>query len=69
MKRKTILLDVLKITMVSALMVVPMLADAQPGPGPGGGGPPPVPIDGGLTLLLGAGAALGISKLRNRKSK
>jgi hypothetical protein len=46
---------------------------SQPG-GPGGGGdddPDPIPIDGGISLLIGAGAALGAKKaydLRKRRS-
>ena len=34
---------------------------------PGGGGGAGAPIDGGITLLLGAGASYGIKKLRDRK--
>lgn len=51
-------------------------SEAQPGGGPGGGGgggpEDPVPIDGGITLLIGAGAALGAKKtydLRKKKDK
>ena len=40
---------------------------AQPGPGPVFN---PVPLDGGITLLLAAGAALGVKKAVDaRKSK
>ncbi len=36
----------------------------------GGGAPPATPIDGGLSLLLLAGGAYGVKKLRDsRKSK
>ncbi len=31
------------------------------------GGPPATPIDGGLSLLLAAGGAYGMKKLRDRK--
>ena len=41
------------------LLVVP--AFAQPG------APPATPIDGGLSLLLAAGGAYGIKKLRDHK--
>ena len=34
---------------------------------PGGGGGAGAPIDGGITLLLGAGASYGIKKLKDRK--
>jgi len=44
---------------------------------PGGGGPmpgnpnnpTPVPIDGGASLLVAAGAAYGLKRLRNRRAK
>jgi uncharacterized membrane protein (UPF0136 family) len=40
---------------------------------PGGGGPQPgatdVPVDGGISLLLAAGGAYGLKRLRNRKAK
>jgi hypothetical protein len=38
---------------------------------PGGGGPPPisVPVDGGITLLLAAGAAYGAKKLYDYHKK
>ena len=46
-------------------------AMAQFGPGkPGGGGPgapPAVPVDGGLSILLAAGGAYGLKKLRDKK--
>lgn len=37
----------------------------------GPGGPPPagVPIDGGALLLLGAGAAYGIKRIKDSKAK
>ena len=42
---------------------LPMLALAQPDP------PIDTPIDGGLTLLLAAGAAYGVKKYRNSRKK
>ncbi len=36
---------------------------------PGGGGGAGAPIDGGITLLLGAGASYGIKKLRDKRKK
>ncbi len=44
---------------------------SQPG-GPGGGGdtdPDPIPIDGGISLLIGAGAALGAKKTYDLRKK
>ncbi|MFY0598979.1 MAG: hypothetical protein JXR03_04870 [Cyclobacteriaceae bacterium] len=41
--------------------ITPMLA--QPG------APPATPIDGGLSLLLAAGGAYGLKKLRDSKKK
>ena len=40
---------------------------AQPGPGPLTG--PPTPIDGGLSILLAAGAALGYKKYKAKTQK
>ena len=36
---------------------------------PGGGGGSGAPIDGGLSLLIGAGASYGIKKLYKKKGK
>ena len=47
-----------------AVSILPFFAMAQD---PGGG--PDVPIDGGLSLLLAAGAAYGVKKYRNSKKK
>lgn len=35
----------------------------------GGGAPPATPIDGGLSLLLAAGGAYGIKKIRDSRRK
>ena len=58
-----------KIPLITTLMMVvvtllPFFAFAQD---PGGG--PDVPIDGGLSLLLAAGAAYGVKKYREGKKK
>lgn len=37
--------------------------------GQGPGAPPATPIDGGLSLLLAAGALFGVKKLREGRSK
>ena len=47
------------------------IALAQPGsggPAPGGNTATAIPLDGGASLLLAAGAAYGLKKLRDRKS-
>ena len=36
------------------------------GPQPGGGGPTTTPLDGGASLLLASGIALGLRRLRRR---
>ena len=50
--------------MLIAVTILPFFAIAQD---PGGG--PDVPIDGGLSLLLAAGAAYGVKKYRQGKKK
>ena len=50
--------------MLIAVTVLPFFAMAQD---PGGG--PDVPIDGGLSLLLAAGAAYGVKKYRQSRKK
>ena len=47
-----------------AFFMVPVLAIAQD---PGGG--PDAPIDGGLSLLIAAGAAYGVRKYRHNKKE
>ena len=47
-----------------SLLVLPSLVFAQPG---FGDDVPDVPIDGGLSVLLAAGAVYGIKKIRDRK--
>ncbi len=44
-------------------MALPMVTFAQPDP------PDDTPIDGGLTLLLAAGAAYGVKKYRDGKQQ
>ena len=50
--------------MLIAVTILPFFAIAQD---PGGG--PDVPIDGGLSLLLAAGAAYGVKKYRQGRKK
>ena len=61
MKNKISLITIL---MIIAVTLLPFFAMAQD---PGGG--PDVPIDGGLSLLLAAGAAYGVKKYRDGKKK
>ena len=61
MKNKFYLLTAVLIIIITA---IPFIAMAQD---PGGG--PDVPIDGGLTLLIAAGAAYGVKKYRDHKKK
>ena len=49
---------------VSAIMLAPCVALAQPA-----NPVAPVPIDGGISLLIAAGAAFGAKKLYDRKSR
>ena len=59
--KNTILITGLLLIVVS---ILPFFAMAQD---PGGG--PDVPIDGGLSLLLAAGAAYGVKKYREGRKK
>ncbi len=63
-----------RILLLTILLVAPVAGAlmAQPGPGPGPPcwPPPCIPIDGGLSLLIGAGARLGGKKaLDARKAR
>ena len=54
------------------VLILAATAVAQPttgGPTPGTQQPAAVPIDGGVSLLLAAGAAYGLRRLRNRRAK
>ena len=61
MKNKFYLLSAVLMIIITA---IPFFAMAQD---PSGG--PDVPIDGGLTVLIAAGAAYGIKKYRDHKKK
>lgn len=50
------------------ISVSTLIANAQ-GPSDPGGDPEGVPIDGGITLLLAAGAGYGIKKIRDNWSQ
>ena len=50
------------VTFMLICIALPMVALAQPDPND-------VPIDGGLSLLLAAGAAYGVKKYRDGKKK
>lgn len=51
------------------LLVLVLAASSLQAQGPGSGGPTPiaVPIDGGASLLLAAGAAYGLNRLRKMR--
>ncbi|MEO7082516.1 MAG: hypothetical protein ABIY71_13370 [Flavobacteriales bacterium] len=64
----------LRLLLLSAFLVVPVIGALMAQPGSGGGPPcwppPCIPIDGGLSLLIGAGALLGGKKaLDARKAR
>jgi len=52
-------------TLVALITLSPFLAMAQVDPGCG----PDCPIDGGLSILLAAGAAYGVKKYRDGRKK
>ncbi|HEY0978062.1 MAG TPA: hypothetical protein VGE21_11395 [Flavobacteriales bacterium] len=59
-----------RIAVTAALLLLPFAGTLTAQPGPSGGGgqppcwpPPCIPIDGGISLLIGAGALLGGGKL------
>ena len=61
MKNKFFILSAFLMTIITSL---PFFAMAQD---PGGG--PEAPIDGGLSVLIAAGAAYGVKKYRDHKKK
>ncbi|MFA7381404.1 MAG: hypothetical protein WC150_13185 [Bacteroidia bacterium] len=48
------------------LLILPIFSYSQ---GDGGGNDPDVPVDGGISLLLAAGAGYAVKKLRDNRSK
>lgn len=52
-----------QIIIIIILLLLPAVTFAQ---GNGGGGDPDVPLDGGLSILLAAGAAYGAKKIWKR---
>ena len=52
-----------RLLVLAFCMALPLLTFAQPDP------PEDTPIDGGLTLLLAAGAAYGVKKYRDGRKK
>ncbi len=61
---KSLIQNLLVLSVILFISLLPTVAFAQD---PGGG--PDVPIDGGLSLLLAAGAAYGVKKYREGKKK
>jgi hypothetical protein len=54
------------VILLSSMLLTATFIHAGP---PGGGGGAGAPIDGGLSLLIGAGASYGIKKLYKKKGK
>ena len=52
---------------ITTLLLLSFNASAQWGHKPPPNPPPPVPLDGGLIALIGAGAALGYKKYKDRQ--
>ncbi len=52
-----------RLLMILFCIALPMAGFAQPDP------PDDIPVDGGLSLLLAAGAAYGVKKYRDGKKK
>jgi len=59
--------NILSIVFLAFALFSVTLMVAQPGPGPMTA--PPTPIDGGLSILLAAGAALGYKKFKGNKTE
>lgn len=57
--------SIIKISLLTFVLVFTSVVAAYAG----AGGPPQTPIDGGLSLLLAAGGAYGLKKLKERKGK
>jgi len=63
---RKLILRISGITIV--LMCVSLMAAAQPD-GNDDDPPPDVPLDGGTSILIGAGVAYGIKKIRDNKTE
>ncbi len=68
MRSKKYILTLVLLT-VNALTFAAPPPPPPPGTGPGCWPPPCVPIDGGITLLMAAGAAYGAKKIYDSKKK
>ncbi|MEQ8472613.1 MAG: hypothetical protein RIC35_15585 [Marinoscillum sp.] len=58
----------MKNIIIRTLALLPVLLITLPALA-GGGAPPATPIDGGLSLLLAAGGAYGIKKIRDSRKR
>ena len=58
--------QLLFIVLISVFCTLPKVSSAQIDPPPN---PVDVPIDGGLSILIGAGVAYGIKKVRDERKK
>jgi len=65
MKKAAFITFVVLLIIALAVLVLPDLASAQPPPPPGK--PTQTPIDGGLGLLVAAGGAYAVKKLRDKR--
>jgi len=66
MKKLSIVLLIL-LVIAAAVLFLPEMASAQPPPPPSK--PTQTPIDGGLGLLVAAGGAYAVKKLRDRRKE
>lgn len=65
--KKVILTLIVILIIAAAVFILPDLASAQPPPPPSK--PTQTPIDGGLGLLVAAGGAYAVKKLRDKKKR
>lgn len=68
---KNLLNKLVKVTLTTGLLAGVALVEAKAQGSPGNGGPTPtdIPIDGGASLLVAGGVALGLKKLRDHRRK
>lgn len=55
--------------LATILLAMSLNTYGQLNPPPPGAPPPPVPLDGGLVALIGAGAALGYKKYKEKNQE
>lgn len=62
--RKVLIPILTTVVTLIIMLCIPILVHAQPDPG---GDPDAVPIDGGISLLIAAGVAYGVKKVRDQR--